>query len=177
MSRFPNRIRSVRFGRWIHGLQPLRVTGSENAQLPLVHAVATVKIDRGRQYKNTKSRRNPEIQSQARAVNGIAALVTTPLCLLVTRAPSDHASQAPGIRLSHGVPSIWLVLSFGALLPAHWGPQAPLDAAPPLAREFEARVAVTGKTWGLSGQLNYGGSDNDTGPKHPSSGGYSVTST
>jgi len=101
MSRSPNRIRSVRFGRWTHGLQPLRVTGSECAQLPLVHAVATVKIDRGRQYKNTKSRRNLEIQSQARAVNGIAALVTTPLRSLVTRAPSDQASQAPGIRLSH----------------------------------------------------------------------------
>ena len=27
-------------------------------------------------------------------------------------------------------------------------------AAPPLAREFEARVAVAGKPWGLSGQLD-----------------------
>ena len=44
--------------------------------------------------------------------------------------------------------------SFGALLPAHWGPQAPLGAAPPLAREFEARVAVAGKAYGLSGQLD-----------------------
>ncbi len=55
-----------------------------------VHAVATVKIGRGRQYKNTKSRRNLEIQSQTRAVNGIAALVTTPLRLVVTRAPSEQ---------------------------------------------------------------------------------------
>ena len=46
-----------------------------------------------------------------------------------------------------------LVQSFGALLPAHWGPQAPLSAAPPLARELEARVAVAGKACGLSGQL------------------------
>ena len=29
--------------------------------------------------------------------------------------------------------------------PDHRGPQAPLDAAPPLARELEARVAVAGK--------------------------------
>jgi len=46
-----------------------------------------------------------------------------------------------------------LVQSFGALLPVHWGPQAPLNAAPPLARELEARVAVAGKACGLSGQL------------------------
>ena len=46
-----------------------------------------------------------------------------------------------------------LVQSFVALLPAHWGPQAPLNAAPPLARELEARVAVAGKACGLSGQL------------------------
>jgi len=31
------------------------------------------------------------------------------------------------------------------------GPQAPLNAAPPLAREFDARVAVAGKAWGLGG--------------------------
>ena len=46
-----------------------------------------------------------------------------------------------------------LVQSFVALLPAHWGPQAPLNAAPPLARELEARVTVAGKACGLSGQL------------------------
>jgi len=45
-----------------------------------------------------------------------------------------------------------LMQSFGTSTPAHWGPQAPLDAAPSLAREFEARVAVTGKACGLSGQ-------------------------
>ena len=66
-----------------------------------VHAVATVKIDRGRQYTNTSSRRNRKIQSQTRAVNGIAALVTTPLRSLVTRAPSGQAIPAPGVRLSH----------------------------------------------------------------------------
>jgi hypothetical protein len=41
--------------------------------------VATVKIDRGPQCKNTKPGCNRKIQSQTRAVNGIAALVTTPL--------------------------------------------------------------------------------------------------
>jgi hypothetical protein len=45
--------------------------------LPLVHAVATVEIDRGPQCKNTKPGCNRKIQSQTRAVNGIAALVTT----------------------------------------------------------------------------------------------------
>ena len=117
-----------------------------------VHAVATVKIDRGRQYKNTKSRCNLEIQSQTRAVNGCTALVTTPLRLLVTRAPSDQASHAPGIRLSQGL-RIQANVVIRAKIPAHWGPQAPLDAAPPLARELNARVAVAGRTWGLSGQL------------------------
>ena len=68
-----------------------------------VHAVATVKIDRGPQCKNTKPGCNRKIQSQTRAVNGIAALVTTPLRLLVTRAPSGQASQAPGDGLSHGL--------------------------------------------------------------------------
>ena len=94
---------SVRFGRWVHGLQPLRVTGPECAQSPLVHAVATVKIDRGPQCKNTKPGCNRKIQSQTRAVNGIAALVTTPLRLLVTSAPSDQACPAPGGCLSQGL--------------------------------------------------------------------------
>ena len=134
-------IGSVRFGRWIHGLQPLRVTGSECAQLPLVHAVATVKIDRGPQCKNTKPGCNRKIQSQTRVVNGIAALVTTPLRSLVTSAPSDQASPAPGGCLSHGL-RLKADAGIRAHLPAHWGPQAPLDAAPPLARELDARVAV-----------------------------------
>ncbi len=145
MSRSPNRIRSVRFGRWIHGLQPLRVTGPECAQSPLVHAVATVEIDRGRQCNNASSDCHRKIRSQSRAVNGIAALVTTPLRLLVTRAPSDQASYAPGVRLSQGL-RLQVDTVIRAYLPAHWDPQAPLNAAPPLAREFEARVAVTGKT-------------------------------
>ena len=105
---------SVRFGRWVHGLQPLRVTGPECAQSPLVHAVATVKIDRGPQCKNTKPGCNRKIQSQTRVVNGIAALVTTPLRLLVTRAPSGQASPAPGVRLSHG-----LRLKADAVIRAH----------------------------------------------------------
>ena len=71
--------------------------------VPLVHAVATVKFDRWPQYKNTKPRRNLEIQPQTHAVNGIDALVTTPLRSVVTRAPSDPARLAPGICLSHGL--------------------------------------------------------------------------
>lgn len=117
-----------------------------------VHAVATVEIDRGRQYKNTKSRRNLEIQSQSHSVNGITALVTTPLRLLVTRAPSGQTSRAPGVRLSQGLLLFCLMPSIRAYIPAH---RAPLDAAPPLAREFDARVTVAGKAWGLSGQLAF----------------------
>ena len=37
----------------------------------------------------------------------------------------------------------------------HRGPQAPLGAAPPLARELEVRVAVAGKTYGLGGQVRF----------------------
>ena len=62
--------------------------------------------DRGRQYKNTKSGRNLEIQSQTRVVNGIAALVTTPLRSLVTSAPPDQAGHVPGVRLSQGLLAI-----------------------------------------------------------------------
>ncbi len=121
MNQSPNRIRSVRFGRWTHGLQPLRVTGSECAQLPLVHAVATVKIDRGRQYKNTKSCRNLEIQSQARAVNGIAALVTTPLRLLVTSASTPFADLHQRITWADLEYGIWSVARARVLRPcAHW---------------------------------------------------------
>ena len=40
-------------------------------------------------------------------------------------------------------------------MPDHRGPQAPLDAAPPLARELEARVAVADKTCGLGGQTRF----------------------
>ena len=39
--------------------------------------------------------------------------------------------------------------SFGSLVPAHWCPQAPRRAAPPLARELAARVAVADRAWGL----------------------------
>ncbi|MCU7870926.1 MAG: hypothetical protein KZQ98_20745, partial [Candidatus Thiodiazotropha sp. (ex Lucinoma borealis)] len=93
-----------------------------------------------------------EIRSQSRTVSVIAALVTTPLRLLVTRAPSDQASPAPGTRLSQSL----LLQAYGVILayiPAHWGPQAPLLAAPPLARELDARVTVADKACGLSGQL------------------------
>jgi len=51
-------------------------------------------------YKNASRCRHVEIQSQTRTVYGIAALVTAPLRLPVTRAPSDQASRAPGIYLS-----------------------------------------------------------------------------
>lgn len=42
--------------------------------------------------------------------------------------------------------------SFGSWSVFHWGSQLPLNAALPLAREFEARVAVAGKPYGLSGK-------------------------
>jgi hypothetical protein len=159
MSRSPNRIRSVQFGRWTHGLQPQRVKGSECAQSPLYtqwpRLIRLVPGDRGRQYKNTKPRRNLDIQSQARVVNGIAALVTTPLRSLVTRAPSVHASPSARHSPVTGLAVVLRCRGIRAHIPDHRGPQAPLDAAPPLAREFEARVAVTGKTWGLGGQLTF----------------------
>jgi len=100
-------LKSNRFGRWIHGYQPQRVKGSDCAQSPLYtqwpRINLFVPVDWGRQYKNTKPRRNLDIQSQARGVNGIAALVTTPLRSLVTRAPSGQANQAPGFHLSQGL--------------------------------------------------------------------------
>jgi hypothetical protein len=69
-----------------------------------VPAVATVESDgssnRGRQYRNPSRTRHGEIQSQTRSVSGTAALVTTPLRSLVTRATSDQASPVPGTRLS-----------------------------------------------------------------------------
>ena len=64
----------------------------------------------------------------------------------------DQAIPAPVIRLSQGL-RLQANIVIRANIPAHWGPQVPLDAAPPLARELDARVAVAGRTWGLSGQL------------------------
>jgi len=49
----------------------------------------------------------------------------------------------------HGLAINRLMPSFRSLVPAHWVPQAPRRAAPPLARELAARVAVAGRTWGL----------------------------
>ena len=64
-------------------------------------------------------------------------------------------AQAPGIRLSQGFAVVRRCRDIRAHIPDHRGPQAPLGATPPLARELEARVAVTGKTWGLGGQLTF----------------------
>ena len=93
-------LRSVLAGRWTRGEKPQRVKGSYCAQSPLYTQWPRLKSIRGPQYRNASRAGHVEIRSQARAVNGIAALVTTPLRLLVTRAPSDQASQAPGVRLS-----------------------------------------------------------------------------
>ena len=68
-----------------------------------VSAVATVKIDRGRQYQPSSLALHWVILPKTRAVSGKAALVTTPLRLPVTRAPSVQACRVPGIRLSHGL--------------------------------------------------------------------------
>ncbi|GAG91659.1 unnamed protein product, partial [marine sediment metagenome] len=93
-----------------------------------------------------------EILLQTRAVSGIAALVTTPLRLVVTSAAFGSGKSSARLSPATTLALYWLMQSFGTVEPAHWGPQAPLNAAPPLAREFEARVTVAGKTWGLSGQ-------------------------
>jgi hypothetical protein len=135
---------------------PQRVKGSGYAQSPLYTQWPRLNVidpgDRGRQYKNTKSRCNREIQTPTRAVSGIAALVTTPLRSPVTRAPSDQASRAPGIRLSPG----WLSLSCCGPSGAPTCPREPTGAAargPALGtRACEARVAVAGKAYGLRGQ-------------------------
>jgi len=145
-------LRSVLTGRWTHGEKPQRVKGSCCTQLPLYTQWPRLKSIRGWQYRNASRAGHVEIRSQTRADSGIAALVTTPLRLLVTRAPSDQASQAPGIRLSQGL-LLYTDSVIRTYIPAHRGPQAPLNAAPPLVREFVARVTVAGKTWGLSGQL------------------------
>ncbi len=117
-----------------------------------VPAVATVKIDRGRQYRPS---------SLARALNNPAENARRFRECRPRHYPASLASDegafgsgTPCARHSPvtGPASNRLVQSFGALLPAHWGPQAPLNAAPPLARELEARVAVAGKACGLSGQ-------------------------
>lgn len=68
-----------------------------------VSAVATVKIDRGRQYRPSSLALHWVILPTTRTVSGNAALVTTPLRLPVTRAPSVQARHAPGIRLSQGL--------------------------------------------------------------------------
>ena len=129
-------------------VKPQRVKGSGYAQLPLYTQWPRLNLidsgDRGRQYKNTKSRCNPKIPTPTRAVSGIAALVTTPLRSLVTRAPSDQASPAPGVRLSQG----WLLISCYGPSGAPACPRGPTGAAqcgPALGtRACAARVAVAG---------------------------------
>jgi len=152
VSRSHHQMSSIRFGRWIHGLQPLRVTGSECAQLPLVHAVATVKIDRGPQCKNTKPGCNRKIQSQTRAVNGIAALVTTPLRLLVTSAPSDQACPAPGGCLSQRMCSI-VGADLRSMTTCPLGSTGAAERGPALGTRVRHSRCRGGRTWGLSGQL------------------------
>ena len=94
-------------------VKPQRVKGSGCAQLPLYTQWPRLKSIEG----GSIGTRNPaviaKIRSQTRAVSGIAALVTTPLRSLVTRAPSDQASPAPGIRLSQGWLFDQLLRAFG----------------------------------------------------------------
>ena len=112
--------------------KPQRVKWSGCAQSPLYTQWPRLKSIRGRQYRNASRAGHVEILSQTRAVSGIDALVTTPLRLVVTRAPSVQASHAPGDCLSQGL-LFRVGVVIRAHLPDHWGPQAPLDAAPPLA--------------------------------------------
>ena len=156
-------LRSVRVGRWTHGVKPLRVTGSGCAQLPLCPQWPRMKSDRGRQYRNASRTGHGEIRPQTRAVSGSAALVTTPLRSPVTRAASHRHARRQAFAC-HGLAIYGLMPSFGSLIPAHWGPQAPRRAAPPLARELAARVAVAGKAWGLRGQLWLSGRSNGSVP-------------
>lgn len=128
---------------------PFGVRGRSVATLPAVAAdEIVVSVD----SRNPSRAGHGEIPPAGRAVPGMAALVTTPLRSPVTRAPSDRANPAPGYGLSHGGQHP-LAAGLWCWRPAHWGPQAPRSAAPPLAREFGARAAVAGRTCGLSGQL------------------------
>ncbi|WP_293688562.1 hypothetical protein [Thiolapillus sp.] len=80
--------------------------------------MATAKIDRGRQYRAPSLALHWVILPKTRAVSGNAALVTTPLRLPVTRAPSVQARHAPGIRLSQGLLVIgWCNPSLRCYLP------------------------------------------------------------
>ena len=62
-------------------LSPQRVKGSGCAQSPLVYAVATDKIVRGRQYRWSSLARHRKILPPSGALSGAAARVTTPLTL------------------------------------------------------------------------------------------------
>jgi hypothetical protein len=78
-------LRSIRVGRWTHGVKPRRVTGSGCAQLPLCPQWPRMKSDRGRQYRNASRAGHGEIRTQSRVVSGKAVRVTTALRWVVTR--------------------------------------------------------------------------------------------
>ncbi|MCP4983848.1 MAG: hypothetical protein GY935_25515, partial [Gammaproteobacteria bacterium] len=81
---------------------------------------------------------------QTRAVNGFAALVTTPLRFVVTRAPSDQASVRRQAFACHMACAATTAAAFARLRPDYRDPQAPLDAAPPLARDLMTPITVGG---------------------------------
>ncbi len=96
-------LRSVLAGRWTNGVLPQRVTWSGCAHAPLYPQwprLDSIDLRFEGQHRNTSSRCNPEIRSQARVIPGTAALVTTPLRSLVTRALRRNPSCPPGSRLS-----------------------------------------------------------------------------
>jgi hypothetical protein len=67
---------------------------------------------------------------------------------------SSAAVRLPGLGLARGLPSERPFRAFGAVLPAHRGPQPPLTRPRPWLRELDrARFAVAGKARGLGGQL------------------------
>ena len=74
-------LRSVLTGRWPNGVGPQRVKWSCCAQSPLYPQWPRTKSLSGRQYRNASRAGHVENRPETRAVYGIAALVTTPLCL------------------------------------------------------------------------------------------------
>lgn len=143
-------------GRWTNGMMPQRVKWSWCAQSPLYpqwpRLDSTALGDSRAQYTNTSSRCNPEIRSQARAIPGTAALVTTPLRSLVTRAASLQSK--PPARLMPGMPlGIHDRCRLSAQIDLTTGAHRRRRSQPrPWLRECETRYAVAGKACGLCGQ-------------------------
>ena len=79
--------------RWINGIKPLAQSNDPVRSITTVHAVATDNSFRGSQFRTSSCARHVEILPGSVVVSGFAALVTTALRSVVTRAPSDQASS------------------------------------------------------------------------------------